>query len=100
MKSSTSHRTAAMIAAGALVLAAGAAVAQPQTPPPVTAPVVGCPHMYGGTSPGMMVGPQSQTMPGGHMMTMEEMQQMHADMRALHEDVAKLRAELEKRDRR
>lgn len=34
------------------------------------------------------------------MEQMQQMQQMHADMMALHEDVAKLRAELEKRDKR
>ena len=98
MKAFTLRRTA-LIAAGTLVMAAGAAVAQPQTPPPSTAPVIPCPHMYGNMGPGMMVGPQGQGMPGGHMMTMEEMRQMHADMMALREDVAKLRAELEKRDK-
>lgn len=101
MKAFTLRRTAPIIAAGALIMAAGAAVAQPQTPLPNTAPVVACPgHMtQGGMAPGMMVDQQGH-MQGGHMMTMEEMQQMHADMRALHEDVAKLRAELEKRNKR
>lgn len=91
-----------MFAAGALIMAAGAAAAQPQNPPPTPAPVVACPGhmMQGSMGPGMMMGPQGQGMTGGHMMTVDQMQQMHADMRALHEDVAKLRAELEKRDRR
>ena len=97
MKAFTLRRTVPIIAAGTLIMAAGAAVAQPQTPPPSTAPVA-CPGhmMQGGTAPGMMMDHQGH-MQGGQMMTMEQMQQMHADMKALHEDVMKLRAELEKR---
>lgn len=98
MRDRTLQRAAPMIAAAAFIMMAEIAIAQTHAPPR-TAPAVACPMMQGGMGPGMM-GHQGQGMQGGQMMTMDEMKQMHADMRALREDVARLRAELEKRDKR
>ena len=83
---------------GALIMMAEVAVAQAQTPPS-TAPMTACPMMQGGMGPGMM-GQPGQATHHGQMMAMDEMKQMHADMRALREDIARLRAELGKRDKR
>jgi hypothetical protein len=86
------------MAAGALIMMAEGAASQSQTPPS-TAPMTACPMMQGGMGPGMM-GQPGQVMHHGQMMTMDEMKQMHADMRALREDMARLRAELEKHGQR
>lgn len=83
--------------AGGLLLMSGAAGAQTpnphssqaQTPAP-TMPCQGT-AMQGGTGPGMRMGQGGQMMNG---------QQMHEDMQAMREEMAQLRAELQKHRRR
>ncbi len=84
--------TSIMMTCG-LLLMAGAAGAQTQTPPPSPPHTMPCPGspMQGGMGSGMMMGQGGQMMNG---------QQMHEDMRALREEMAQLRAELQKRGRR
>lgn len=85
------RRGAQIIAVAGLMLTANSAGAQPQNPVQAAtpAPTMPCPMMQDGMGSGMMK--------QGKMMNW---QQMHEDMRALHQEVVKLREELQKRGRR
>jgi len=76
-------------------MVAGAAIAQSQSAPQDMKPTMPCAGaMQDGKGAGMMMGSGGQGMMGGHMM---DWQQMRTDMQALHQEIVKLRSELQKR---
>lgn len=88
----------ALIAGGALLLAADGAVAQSQTasPPGQTNAPVSCPMAGSGMAPGMM---GAGMMGPGGMGNMQQMQamhtQMHHDMEAMQKQMAAMSSEMQ-----
>ena len=79
-----------------LLLLSGSAIAQTATTPQSAPPVMPCPNapMHGGMMQGGQMPMGQGQMMGGQMTNMQEMRD---EMRALHKEVAQLRAELKKR---